>query len=73
MTTTRIEQARAERQVKGLLGTKLGMTQVWDAENRIVPVTVIQAEAGRLAARIGPAVATFPLGSRLGPVSLHGC
>jgi len=28
---------------KGLLGTKLGMTQVWDAENRVVPVTVIQA------------------------------
>jgi large subunit ribosomal protein L3 len=25
------------------LGTKLGMTQVWDAENRVVPVTVIQA------------------------------
>ena len=28
---------------KGILGRKLGMTQVWDAENRIVPVTVIQA------------------------------
>jgi large subunit ribosomal protein L3 len=28
---------------KGLLGTKLGMTQVWDSENRVVPVTVIQA------------------------------
>ena len=28
---------------KGLLGTKLGMTQVWDADNRVVPVTVIQA------------------------------
>ena len=28
---------------KGVLGTKLGMTQVWDAENRVVPVTVIQA------------------------------
>ena len=29
--------------VKGLLGEKLGMTQVWDANNRLVPVTVIQA------------------------------
>jgi large subunit ribosomal protein L3 len=29
--------------VKGVLGTKLGMTQVWDADNRLVPVTVIQA------------------------------
>lgn len=27
---------------KGLLGTKLGMTQVWDANNRLVPVTVVQ-------------------------------
>lgn len=29
--------------VKGILGRKLGMTQVWDADNRVVPVTVIQA------------------------------
>jgi large subunit ribosomal protein L3 len=28
---------------KGILGRKLGMTQLWDEENRIVPVTVIQA------------------------------
>src|SRR3981081_173179 len=28
---------------KGIIGRKLGMTQVWDAENRVVPVTVIQA------------------------------
>ncbi|MCX6404274.1 MAG: 50S ribosomal protein L3 [Actinobacteria bacterium] len=28
---------------KGLLGEKLGMTQVWDENNRIVPVTVIKA------------------------------
>jgi len=28
---------------KGLLGEKLGMTQVFDANNRIVPVTVIKA------------------------------
>ncbi|MBM3675031.1 MAG: 50S ribosomal protein L3 [Actinobacteria bacterium] len=28
---------------KGILGRKLGMTQVWDAQNRVVPVTVIQA------------------------------
>lgn len=32
-----------ERTVKGLLGTKLGMTQTWDENNRIVPVTVIAA------------------------------
>ena len=28
---------------KGLLGEKLGMTQVWDENNRVVPVTVIKA------------------------------
>ena len=32
-----------ERNVKGLLGTKLGMTQLWDANNRVVPVSVVQA------------------------------
>ncbi|MGL5819304.1 MAG: 50S ribosomal protein L3 [Phycicoccus sp.] len=37
MTTT------ATKTQKGLLGTKLGMTQVWDENNRLVPVTVIQA------------------------------
>ena len=35
--------SNATRTMKGLLGTKLGMTQVWDADNRLVPVTVIQA------------------------------
>jgi large subunit ribosomal protein L3 len=35
--------------VKGLLGEKLGMTQVWDENNRVVPVTVVKA---------GPSVVT---------------
>jgi large subunit ribosomal protein L3 len=35
MTTTRI--------VKGLLGKKLGMTQAWDENNRLVPITVVEA------------------------------
>lgn len=35
MTTTRI--------VKGLLGKKLGMTQAWDADNKMIPITVIEA------------------------------
>ena len=29
--------------LKGLLGEKLGMTQAWDENNRIVPVTVVKA------------------------------
>ncbi|KOX09291.1 50S ribosomal protein L3 [Micromonospora sp. DT68] len=31
-----------DRQVKGILGAKLGMTQVWD-NNKVVPVTVVEA------------------------------
>jgi large subunit ribosomal protein L3 len=31
------------KQVKGVLGEKLGMTQVWDDESRVVPVTVVRA------------------------------
>ena len=37
------EPATGQKVVKGLLGEKLGMTQVWDQNNRLVPVTVIQA------------------------------
>lgn len=32
-----------DRQTKAILGEKLGMTQVFDENNRIVPVTVVQA------------------------------
>ncbi len=32
-----------ERNLKGILGTKLGMTQLWDENNRVVPVTVVSA------------------------------
>ncbi|MBK6955720.1 MAG: 50S ribosomal protein L3 [Actinomycetales bacterium] len=41
------------RTVKGVLGEKLGMTQVWDADNRLVPVTVI---------KVGPNVVTHVRG-----------
>ena len=40
---TVMSTAARERTVKGVLGTKLGMTQVGDADNRLIPVTVIQA------------------------------
>src|SRR5256885_6802068 len=33
----------SDRQMKGILGTKLGMTQVFDENNRVVPVTVVKA------------------------------
>jgi len=35
--------SNSERVIKGILGTKLGMTQLWDENNKVVPVTVIQA------------------------------
>lgn len=33
---------------RGILGRKIGMTQVWDAENRVVPVTVIETSSCRV-------------------------
>ncbi|CAA9367647.1 MAG: LSU ribosomal protein L3p (L3e) [uncultured Nocardioidaceae bacterium] len=43
-----------ERNVKGLLGTKLGMTQLWDENNRVVPVTVIAAATNVVTQVRGP-------------------
>lgn len=40
MTTT----SNAQRTTRALLGTKLGMTQVWDDEGRVVPITVVQVD-----------------------------
>ena len=34
---------RVDRNVRGVLGTKLGMTQVFDGDGKIVPVTVVAA------------------------------
>src|ERR687886_1294879 len=44
-----------QQQVKGVLGEKLGMTQVWDAAGKLVPVTVVQA---------GPCVVTQVRGAQ---------
>ena len=35
-------QAKAPQPVKALVGTKLGMTQVWDENAKLVPVTVVR-------------------------------
>jgi len=43
-----------ERNVKGLLGTKLGMTQTWDENNRIVPLTVVAASTNVVTQVRGP-------------------
>ncbi|WP_349827343.1 50S ribosomal protein L3 [Brevibacterium litoralis] len=41
MANTRSKPRPTDRVVKGLMGTKLGMTQVWDENNNLVPVTVV--------------------------------
>ncbi|CAB0631344.1 50S ribosomal protein L3 [Corynebacterium diphtheriae] len=33
----------SETEIKGILGTKLGMTQIFDKDNRVIPVTVVEA------------------------------
>jgi large subunit ribosomal protein L3 len=43
MTATNSPTSSSARRVTGILGTKLGMTQVFDENNRVVPVTVVQA------------------------------
>ena len=42
-TNTALSTNSTHTNRKGILGTKLGMTQIFDANNQIVPVTVIQA------------------------------
>jgi large subunit ribosomal protein L3 len=49
MTETISTTPSSARRVTGILGTKLGMTQVFDENNRVVPVTVLQ---------VGPNVVT---------------
>ncbi|HHW82413.1 MAG TPA: 50S ribosomal protein L3 [Actinomycetales bacterium] len=39
---TTVSPQGTERAVTALLGTKLGMTQVWDEDGRAVPVTVVE-------------------------------
>ena len=33
---------------KAIVGLKVGMTQVWDEQNRVVPVTVVQVAPCRV-------------------------
>ena len=43
MSNSNVIASAVKGTVTGLLGEKLGMTQVWDADNHLVPVTVILA------------------------------
>ena len=44
MANTRSHALPTTRTFKGILGTKLGMTQVWDENNNLVPVTVVSTD-----------------------------
>ena len=55
-----------ERNVKGLLGTKLGMTQLWDENNRVVPVTVIAANTNVITQIRHPGLTSPPRRPSLG-------
>ena len=33
---------------KAIVATKVGMTQLWDKDNRVVPVTMLQVEPCRV-------------------------
>ena len=33
----------SDNQMKGILGKKIGMTQIFDEDNRVIPVTVVEA------------------------------
>ena len=43
MNSPATRRTASERQMSGVIGTKVGMTQVFDSANRIVPVTVVRA------------------------------
>jgi large subunit ribosomal protein L3 len=47
--STNTVSSGADRQVRGLVGEKVGMTQTWDDQNRLVPVTVV---------KVGPCMVT---------------
>jgi large subunit ribosomal protein L3 len=49
MSSVQTVSQGAAREVRGLLGEKVGMTQIWDEQNRLVPVTVV---------KVGPCVVT---------------
>jgi ribosomal protein L3 len=57
-----------DTKIKGILGTKLGMTQVFDENNRVVPVTVVKAGPNVVTQiRTNSVTATAPCSSRSAP------
>ena len=41
---TTLKQPAAEAPIRALLGTKLGMTQIWDEDGVLRPVTVVRVD-----------------------------
>jgi large subunit ribosomal protein L3 len=46
--TQATQRKAAAMATTAIVGEKLGMTQIWDAENRIIPVTVLRVEPARI-------------------------
>jgi large subunit ribosomal protein L3 len=42
------EEEAADMAQKAIVGEKVGMTQIWGADNRIIPVTVLRVEPARV-------------------------
>src|SRR4030095_14009799 len=45
---TKAEKAEAAMATRAIVGEKVGMTQVWDDDNRVVPVTVLRVRPCRV-------------------------
>jgi len=43
-----VRESAAEMATKAIVGEKVGMTQVWDDQNRVVPVTVLKVTPARV-------------------------
>ena len=51
---------------RAIVGEKVGMTQVWDDDNRVVPVTVLKVSAARIV-QVKTTVATTQAASGRNP------
>src|SRR4051812_15970249 len=45
---TRLTQRPSSMATKAIVGEKIGMTQVWDDTNRVIPVTVLKVAPARV-------------------------
>ena len=44
----RLQRQRTQMATKAIVGEKVGMTQVWGDDNRVIPVTVLRVAPARI-------------------------